>query len=157
MQRTDFIPITDGIKKVIEAEESFLRALPVEVITLRRNSQNRTIKQILGHLIDSASNNHQRMVRLQYSKDLLCFPDYRQDNDLWIALQDYQNADWENLIQLCKFYNLHIIQVIKSVDLTKLDSYWCDFEGTKVTLKEMIEGYLDHLYLHINEIKDLAN
>ena len=76
---------------------------------------------------------------------------------MWIALQDYQNADWENLIQLWKFYNLHIIQVIKSVDLTKLDSFWCDFEGTKVTLKEMIEGYLDHLYLHINEIKDLAN
>ncbi|MBP7486510.1 MAG: DinB family protein [Parabacteroides sp.] len=157
MQRTDFIPITDGIKKVIEAEESFLRDLPVEVITLRRNKQSRTVKQILGHLIDSASNNHQRMVRLQYSKDLLFFPDYRQDNDLWIALQDYQNADWENLIQLWKFYNLHIIQVIKSVDLTKLDSFWCDFEGTKVTLKEMIEGYLDHLYLHINEIKDLAN
>lgn len=157
MQRTDFIPITNGIKKVIEAEESFLRDLPVEVITLRRNKQSRTVKQILGHLIDSASNNHQRMVRLQYSKDLLFFPDYRQDNDLWIALQDYQNADWENLIQLWKFYNLHIIQVIKSVDLTKLDSFWCDFEGTKVTLKEMIEGYLDHLYLHINEIKDLAN
>jgi len=157
MQRTDFIPITDGIQKVIEVEESFLRDLPVEVITLRRNKQNRTVKQILGHLIDSASNNHQRMVRLQYSKDLLFFPDYRQDNDLWIALQDYQNADWENLIQLWKFYNLHIIQVIKSVDLTKLDSYWCDFEGTKVTLKEMIEGYLDHLYLHINEIKDLVN
>ena len=157
MQRTDFIPITDGIKKVIEAEESFLRDLPVEVITLRRNKQSRTVKQILGHLIDSASNNHQRMVRLQYSKDLLFFPDYRQDNDLWIALQDYQNADWENLIQLWKFFNLHIIQVIKSVDLTKLDSFWCDFEGTKVTLKEMIEGYLDHLYLHINEIKDLAN
>ena len=157
MQRTDFIPITDGIKKVIEAEESFLRDLPVEVITLRRNKQSRTVKQILGHLIDSASNNHQRMVRLQYSKYLLFFPDYRQDNDLWIALQDYQNADWENLIQLWKFYNLHIIQVIKSVDLTKLDSFWCDFEGTKVTLKEMIEGYLDHLYLHINEIKDLAN
>ncbi len=157
MQRTDFIPITDGIKKVIEAEESFLRDLPVEVITLRRNKQSRTVKQILGHLIDSASNNHQRMVRLQYSKDLLFFPDYRQDNDLWIALQDYQNSNWENLIQLWKFYNLHIIQVIKSVDLTKLDSFWCDFEGTKVTLKEMIEGYLDHLYLHINEIKDLAN
>lgn len=74
-----------------------------DTITLKRNKQNRTIKQILGHLIDSASNNHQRMVRLQYSKDLLFFPDYRQDNDLWIALQDYQNEDWNNLIQLWKF------------------------------------------------------
>ena len=93
MHGNNFIHITDGIVKVIEAEESLLNGLSVEVITQRRNKQNRTIKQILGHLIDSASNNHQRMVRLQYSKDLLFFPDYRQDNDLWIALQDYQNAD----------------------------------------------------------------
>lgn len=156
MQRTNFSYITDGIAKVIETEERLLNDLPVEVITQRRNRQNRTIKQILGHLIDSASNNHQRMVRLQYSKDLLFFPDYRQDNDLWIALQDYQNADWANLIQLWKFYNLHIIHVIHSVDVKKSDNYWCDFEGIKVTLKEMIEGYLDHLHLHMKEIHELA-
>lgn len=156
IQRTNFSYITNEIAKVIETEERLLNDLPVEVITQRRNRQNRTIKQILGHLIDSASNNHQRMVRLQYSKDLLFFPDYRQDNDLWIALQNYQNADWANLIQLWKFYNLHIIHVIHSVDVKKLDNYWCDFEGIKVTLKEMIEGYLDHLYLHMKEIHELA-
>ncbi|MEY8609415.1 DinB family protein [Parabacteroides segnis] len=155
MQKQDFTAITTGIARVIETEEGVLNSLSVEAMTLRRNSQNRTIKQILGHLIDSASNNHQRMVRLQYSKDLLFFPDYRQDNDLWIALQDYQHTDWSNLIQLWKFYNLHIIQVIQSVDKSKLDSYWCDFEGTKVTLKDMIEGYLDHLLLHIGEIHEL--
>ena len=95
------------------------------------------------------------MVRLQNSKDLLFFPDYTQDNDLWIALQDYQNADWANLIQLWRCYNLHIIQVINSVDKNRLDSYWCDFTGTKVTLQEMIEGYLGHLHLHIKEIHEL--
>lgn len=73
MQKQDFTAITTGIARVIETEEGVLNSLSVEAITLRRNSQNRTIKQILGHLIDSASNNHQRMVRLQYSKDLLFF------------------------------------------------------------------------------------
>lgn len=105
-------------------------------------------------MIDSASNNHQRMVRLQYNSELV-FPDYRQDNDLWIALQDYQNADWQELIQLWKFFNLHIIQVIKTVDPTKLENFWCDFEGAKVTLQQMIEGYLWHLELHLNEIQQL--
>ena len=127
MQRTNFSYITDGIAKVIETEERLLNDLSVEVVTQRINKQNRTIKQILGHLIDSASNNHQRMVRLQYSKDLLFFPDYRQDNDLWIALQDYQNADWANLIQLWKFYNLHIIQVIHSVNVHKIRSLLVQF------------------------------
>ena len=157
MSNVDFSKITEGIYHVIETEEKILTGLQNDTITLKRNKQNRTIKQILGHLIDSASNNHQRMVRLQYSKDLLFFPDYRQDNDLWIALQDYQNEDWNNLIQLWKFFNLHIIQVIKSVDQTKLDSYWCDFEGTKVTLQDMIEGNLSHLHLHIHEIHELMN
>jgi hypothetical protein len=125
-----------------------------ETITERRNSQNRTIKQILGHLVDSASNNHQRMVRLQYNSHLN-FPDYRQDNDLWIALQNYQQADWRNLIQLWKFYNLHIAHVIKNLDQSKLNNFWTDFEGTEVSLKEMVEGYLSHLELHINEIATL--
>lgn len=152
-----FVQITNGILKVVEEEEGVLRNLPIEVITKRRNCQNRTIKQIVGHLIDSASNNQQRMVRLQYSKHLLVFPDYRQDNDLWIALQDYQDEDWNELVSLWKYYNLHIVHLIKAVDNSKLDSYWCDFEGTKVTLKEMIDGYLDHLNLHIKEIHQLID
>lgn len=155
MEKIDFSAITNGISSVIESEENILRTLPIDVITQRRNRQNRTIKMILGHLVDSASNNQQRMVRLQYSQYLLVFPDYRQDNDLWIALQDYQDEDWQNLISLWKYFNPHMIHLIQSVDNSKLDSYWCDFEGTKVTLQEMIEGYLDHLQLHINEIHEL--
>ncbi len=152
----DFSNITTGIKKVIETWESELINLPINTITQKRNKQNRTIKQILGHLIDSASNNHQRMIRLQYNP-ILIFPDYRQDNDLWIALQDFQNEDWNNMIQLWKYFNLHMIQVINSVDQSKLDNYWHDIEGTKVTLQEMIEGYLWHIDLHLNEIQELID
>ena len=107
-------------------------------------------------MIDSAANNHQRMIRLQYN-DKLNFPDYQQDNDLWIALQDYQNADWNTTIQMWKFYNLHMIQVIKSVDLTKLDNSWQSFEDITVTLRQMIEGYLGHIELQFNEIQELID
>jgi hypothetical protein len=152
----DFSNITNEISKVIEIWEPKLTNLPIDTISQKRNNQNRTIKQILGHLIDSASNNHQRMIRLQYNSDLI-FPDYRQDNDLWIALQDFQNEDWNILIQLWKYFNLHMIQVIKSVDQSKLDNYWHDFEGTKVTLQQMIDGYLWHIDLHLNEIQELID
>lgn len=150
----DFSNITQGIQGHIDAWEQKLMDLPLETIANKRNKQNRTIKQILGHLIDSAANNHQRMVRLQYHAKLN-FPDYQQDNDLWIALQDYQNADWHTIVQLWKYYNLHMIQVIKSVDETKLDHSWLSFENTKVTLQQMIEGYLGHIELHLNEIQEL--
>lgn len=89
----DFSNVTNGILRYIDTWEQKLIDLPVDTITKKRNKQNRTIKQILDHLVDSAANNHQRVVRLQYN-DKLDFPDYQQDNDLWIALQDYQNADW---------------------------------------------------------------
>jgi hypothetical protein len=108
------------------------------------------------HLIDSAANNHQRMIRLQYNEKL-DFPDYQHDNDLWISLQDYQNADWNTTIKMWKYYNLHMIQVIKSVDQTKLDNSWQNFEDNTVTLRQMIEGYLGHIELHLNEIQELID
>lgn len=150
----DFSNVTNGILRYIDTWEQKLIDLPVDTITRKRNKQNRTIKQILGHLIDSAANNHQRMVRLQYN-DKLEFPDYQQYNDLWIALQDYQNADWNITIQMWKYYNLHMIQVIKSVDHTKLENSWQNFEGITVTLRQMIYGYLEHIELHFNEIQEL--
>ncbi|MCW1735059.1 DinB family protein [Anaerorudis cellulosivorans] len=152
----DFSNVTNGINQYIDKWEQKLINLPVETITQKRNKQNRTIKQILGHLIDSAANNHQRMIRLQYNAKLV-FPDYQQDNDLWIALQDYQNEDWFTIIQLWKYYNLHMIQVIKSVDQTKLDNSWQSFEDITVTLRQMIEGYLGHIELHLNEIQELID
>lgn len=158
--------IIQAIRSIIEKEEEILLNLPEEIITNRFNHQNRSIKMLLGHLIDSASNNHQRMIRLQYAprvghcipyseRGMLVFPDYTQDNDLWIQLQDYQHEDWYTLVQLWKFYNLHIIQVIQSVDETKLDNYWLDYEGNQVTLHDMIMGYTGHLELHIGHIHEL--
>lgn len=151
-----FSKITNKISELIEKWEPLLKELPEEVYLTKRNWQNRSIIQVLGHMVDSASNNHQRLVRLQYTRNLV-FPDFRQVNDLWIAIQDYQHADWNNMIQLWKFFNLHIIHVIQSVNLNKLENYWNDFEGTKVTMEQMIEGYLWHLELHLKEIQVVLN
>jgi hypothetical protein len=148
----NYSTITEKIEGLIATWVPLLEELPENILSEKRNWQNRTIKQVLGHMIDSASNNHQRMVRLQYTKKLV-FPDYRQDNDLWIAIQDYQHENWKNLIQLWKFYNLHMIHLIQSVDVSCTDNYWNDFEGTKVTLNQMIEGYLWHMELHLKEIQ----
>jgi len=152
----DYLDITTGIARIIATWENKLMNLQTEVISNRFNVQNRSIKQLLGHLIDSASNNHQRMIRLQYNSELV-FPDYRQDNDRWISIQNYQDANWPNLVQLWKYFNLHMIQVIQSTDNSRLQNHWKDFEGTSVTLDQMIVGYLDHLNLHMNEIQELID
>lgn len=160
--------VIDGINEVMNREIPLLLSLTEEQVSVKRNSQNRTVKMLVGHLIDSASNNHQRMVRLQYAPrcghsmpntemGMLVFPDYTQDNNLWIDLQDYQHEDWQQLVMLLKLYNQHICHVIRSVDETKLDNYWIDYEGNRVTLAAMIRGYIGHLNLHIGQIHELID
>ena len=160
--------VIDDINEVMKREIPLLLSLSEEQVNVRRNSQNRTVKMLVGHLIDSASNNHQRMVRLQYAPrcghsmpntemGMLVFPDYTQDNDLWIQLQDYQHEDWQQLVTLLNLYNRHICHVIRSVDETKLNNFWIDYEGCRVTLDAMIRGYGKHLNLHFGQIHELLN
>ena len=164
----DYQEIIDGINEVMNFEIPMLLSLTEEQVSVKRNSQNRTVKMLVGHLIDSASNNHQRMVRLQYAPrcghsmpntemGMLVFPDYTQDNDLWIELQDYQHEDWHQLVMLLKYYNQHICHVIRSVDKNKLNNYWLDYEGCRVTLDAMICGYINHLNLHFGQIHELID
>jgi len=83
----EFEPVVQEELALVEQWESKLSVIPANVVSNRRNSQNRTIKQILGHLIDSASNNNHRIVHLQYRENPLVFPNYASEgnNDRWIA------------------------------------------------------------------------
>jgi hypothetical protein len=145
------------IISLIESWEPKLSALSEEIITERRNSQNRTIKQILGHLIDSNSNNIHRVVHLQYQSSPLIFPNYATfgNNDRWIAIQDYQNEDWNVLIQLWKYSLLHFCHVIKNIDDSKLENEWIAGPERNITLNAMVEDFPKHLKLHLCEINDL--
>lgn len=158
MSSINFSQTSDEILEAIEGEVPFLFSLSEDVISTRFNKQNRTIKQILGHLVDSASNNTHRMIHLQYQQSPLAFPDYANlgNNDRWIAIQNYQAEDWSHLIQLWKYANLHTVHIINNVDMSKLNNEWITALGERVSLKEMIESYLPHLHLHIKEIHELC-
>ncbi len=151
--------LAEEITSLIGEWESKLAALPNDTISERRNSQNRTIKQILGHLIDSASNNTHRVVHLQYQESPFSFPNYATfgNNDRWIAIQDYQNEEWSDMIQLWKFSLLHFCHVINNVNPGKLNNEWISGPGKNITLETMIVDFPKHLKLHLNEIDELIN
>jgi len=142
---------------LINIWEPKLLALDEKIIIERRNCQNRNIKQIVGHLVDSASNNTHRMVHLQYQPSPFEFPNYASfgNNDRWIAIQDYQTENWKNLVQLWKYTNLHIVHVISRVDEDKLYNQWISAKDETVSLKTMIIDYLRHFKLHLVEIEEL--
>lgn len=155
MKKTDLV--SPEIITLVNEWEPILTALPNDTISIRKNSQNRTIKQIVGHIVDSASNNTHRIVHLQYQHTPLIFPNYATlgNNDRWIAIQDYQHEDWMTLIRLWKSSLLHIAHVIKNINTDKMSNEWISGPGEKVTLEEMVTDFPRHLRLHLSEINEL--
>jgi len=151
--------ITTEIISIIDPWYPSLSTLREDTITQSRNTQNRSIKQILGHTIDSTSNNIHRIVHLQYQTSPLIFPNYATfgNNDRWIAIQDYQNEDWINMLQLWKYLLLHLCHVISNVDETRLKNEWLGGPDETITLEAMINGFTGHLKLHLSEISELIN
>jgi hypothetical protein len=154
---SEFDTITSELAILIQQWEPKLAALSDQIITDRRNGQDRNVRQIIGHMVDSASNNIHRIVHLQYQKSPLQFPDYASygNNDRWIAIQNYQAEDREQLLQLWKFSNLHIIHVINNVDPSRLNHEWQSDKNTLVSLRDMIFDYLRHFKLHLAEMDEL--
>lgn len=116
--------------------------------------------QILGHLVDSATNNHQRFVRAQFTDDLV-FPGYDQDN--WVNAQKYSDESWPDLIQLWSSYNLHLLHLFSVIPpdiLTKLRAkHTLDQIALEpvppdepATLEYLIRDYVDHLRHHLDQI-----
>ncbi|MGA7160272.1 MAG: DinB family protein [Bacteroidota bacterium] len=106
-------------------------------------------KEILGHLIDSAANNHQRFVRAQLSANLK-LPGYEQQ--AWVGAQQYQNESWANLFQFWKSYNLHLLHIISLIPERVLGNYCSIGSDEPVTLEFLIQDYVAHLRHHLEQI-----
>ncbi|MFZ0953882.1 MAG: DinB family protein [Candidatus Sulfotelmatobacter sp.] len=106
-------------------------------------------KKVLGHLIDSASNNHQRFVRaaLQPSLD---FPRYDQDGN--VDVQAPQEADWPLLVSLWAAYNRYLAHIIARLPAPKLETVCRIGSGEPVTLAFLANDYLTHLLHHLEQI-----
>jgi len=119
-----------------------------------------TPKQIIGHLIDSACNNHARFVRAQLGDDLV-FTGY--DQEAWVSAQRYDDASWEDLVALWRRYNLHLARVIAAIPAETLtrrrvhhnldEIAWRRVPRTEAaTLEYLIRDYVGHLENHVRQI-----
>jgi len=143
--------IAQELRQTVDRAVGKLARLDEAVVTAKPHANVWSVKEILGHLIDSASNNHQRFIRAQLD-DGLVFPAYAQDE--WVSAQDYQTRAWADVVGLWQNYNRHLAHVILKIPAHTLDTNCQIGPSESVTLRFLIEDYLVHLRHHLTQISD---
>lgn len=145
--------ISMQILGLVEKYRSLCNSIDDPVAGINLNEDSWSIKQIIGHLIDSASNNHQRIVRLLLAKTVE-FPDY--DKDEWLAVENHNAVGFDVLFELFCNFNRLIAHVISRIPETAYHHYWkTDFLDGKdrITLEELSAHYVDHLAIHFDHLE----
>ncbi len=109
-----------------------------------------TLKEMVGHLIDSASNNHQRFIRLQI-EERVDLPGY--DSEEWNSKTKVETFDYRSLISLWKLYNDYLIHIIEVMDSKCLKNVWISSSGEK-ELQYIIKDYFSHIMWHEDLFKE---
>lgn len=138
--------IAQELIQTTDAAAAKLRAVSPGDAALRRGPGRWSKKEIIGHLIDSAANNHQRFVRAQHTANF-AFPNYEQEH--WVMNQDYETAEWPQLVEFWLSYNHHLAHVITRIPKEKLALYCTIGDDEPVTLGFLVEDYLRHLQHHL--------
>jgi hypothetical protein len=141
--------LSDQLRNLVNAAEPRLNQLTETESQGTLLSGGWSRKQILGHLIDSASNNHQRFVRamLQPSLD---FPGYDQAGN--VRVQAVQEAAWPLLVSLWAAYNHYLAHIIEHIPPSRLDTPCRIGTGEPVTLGFLASDYVRHLQHHLRQI-----
>ena len=137
------------LQHIVNDTEQRLGALSEAESLARPSSDKWSRKEILGHLIDSASNNHQRFVRAQFQPQLV-FPGYAQVD--WNRAQHYQSEAWENLVRLWASYNRHLAHVMAAIPEQAGRNVCRIGAGEPVTLQFLVTDYVRHLEHHLGQI-----
>ena len=141
--------LSEKLLSLVEAAEPRLREISETESTQSILPGGWSRKQVIGHLIDSASNNHQRFVRaaLQTSLD---FPGYDQGGS--VRVQAVQDADWQLLVALWAAYNRYLAHVIARLPASKLETVCRIGSGDAVTLEFLAKDYVTHLGHHLGQL-----
>lgn len=139
------------IESLVNDWRSRLHQLDPGVAHSRPDPDRWSISEVIGHLIDSACNNHQRFVRAQFCEELV-FPKYEQAE--WVEASGYQSFPWESLIELWFHYNLQIAHLIRNIPDSKLSTPCTITPYETCTLGFLATDYLVHLQHHFKILAD---
>ena len=138
-----------GGRKAIQDFHQIMLAR-ADVADVRLSQDQWTLKEMVGHLIDSAGNNHQRFVRLQLEARLV-FPAY--DQERWKDVSKVADMDYGLLVGLWRKYNDFLVALIERVDPAALSHVW-DTGDAELSLEFLIRDYFRHLQWHVDLVEE---
>jgi len=152
--------VATDLRRTVDSATERLKAIPSDRAREPVAAGKWSAQEIIGHLVDSASNNHGRFVRAQLSDDLF-FPGY--DQAAWVSVQQYSAADWSELIALWRTFNSHIAHVVERIPqdvATQPRAYhnldeiaWKTVPREQpATLEYFVRDYVAHMKHHLAQI-----
>jgi hypothetical protein len=138
-----------SLEQAIDQEFANLRAVSERDASVKPAADKWSHKEELGHLIDSATNNHVRFVRASLEPDFRG-PGYQQDG--WVAAHGYHEMPWADLIDFWKRYNLFLARLIRRIPESLMTRPCRVGESQPVSLQFLIEDYILHMQHHLDHI-----
>ncbi len=138
----------DRFTYLLDLVPALLHQIPMAELEEKKGANRWSKKEIIGHLIDSAANNHQRFIRSQYEHT----PTIVYGQNQWNALNHYQSLEAGHVIALWTLYNRHLLEVIKRMPLEHLAKECNTGEEKPFTLQFLIEDYVVHMEHHLQQI-----
>ena len=141
-------PSLQRLQYLCEMIPTLLAGIPEEDFSFKPKPEKWSKKEILGHLIDSATNNHQRFIRAQYEE----VPTIFYDQNKWNELSHYNEKNSEQLVRFWTVYNQHLLHIIQNIPEESLSRQCNSGDGTPMTLEWLIDDYVKHLEHHLHQI-----
>jgi len=137
------------LRALIDEVPLRLKKLPPSHADLKPSPTKWSPKEELGHLLDSAANNHQRIVRSQL-EDKPKMPGY--DGNAWVKLHKYQQRSWPEMIELWRTLNQQLLVAAVAVPEHAWSRTCTIADSQPLTLKFVFEDYVEHMIHHLKHI-----
>ena len=128
-----------------------LKLLTEDGSSIKPSANKWSIKEVIGHLVDSAQNNIRRFIVAQYDNNPLIV--YRQDN--WVSINNYQSYELEDLVQLWYLLNKQICSILSNTSQDILQRT-CQTESLH-TIEWLAKDYIKHMKHHLHEVLNLTS
>ena len=135
--------------RTVEHELPNLRMFNEQRASIPRGPGKWSPKEELGHLVDSAANNHIRFACGALEPEFRG-PGYAQED--WVRLHGYETMHWETIVNFWFQYNTLLARLVARIPPARLETPIVIAKNSPVTLRFLIEDYTLHMQHHIDQL-----